>query len=189
VPRPSSPLGAKASTRCPSLELAHAQPQAHILAGYRPPGYSSPVSGLPPSGLLEPSAPRGGPQAARGTAGQPASSHAYRRLPRAKHGVFAPPGRRAPASLHTHAQARCHRPHTSGRRASRLLHGHDSLHDVIRTVDRRTAHTATKAVMRAPPHLEIPGSDHVVSSVPPEWWAWADLNGRPHAYQACALTS
>jgi hypothetical protein len=21
------------------------------------------------------------------------------------------------------------------------------------------------------------------------WWAWADLNGRPHAYQACALTS
>jgi hypothetical protein len=22
----------------------------------------------------------------------------------------------------------------------------------------------------------------------PGWWAWADLNGRPHAYQACALT-
>ena len=21
------------------------------------------------------------------------------------------------------------------------------------------------------------------------WWAWADSNGRPHAYQACALTS
>jgi len=21
------------------------------------------------------------------------------------------------------------------------------------------------------------------------WWAWADLNGRPHAYQACALTN
>jgi hypothetical protein len=21
------------------------------------------------------------------------------------------------------------------------------------------------------------------------WWAWADLNGRPHAYQACALAS
>ena len=20
------------------------------------------------------------------------------------------------------------------------------------------------------------------------WWAWADLNSRPHAYQACALT-
>ncbi len=28
VPRPSSPLGTKAFTRCPSLELAHAQPQA-----------------------------------------------------------------------------------------------------------------------------------------------------------------
>ena len=24
---------------------------------------------------------------------------------------------------------------------------------------------------------------------PNAWWAWADLNGRPHAYQACALTS
>ena len=23
----------------------------------------------------------------------------------------------------------------------------------------------------------------------PGWWAWADLNGRPHAYQACALTN
>jgi hypothetical protein len=21
------------------------------------------------------------------------------------------------------------------------------------------------------------------------WWAWVDLNYRPHAYQACALTS
>jgi hypothetical protein len=28
VPRPSSPLGAKASTRCPYFALAHAQPQA-----------------------------------------------------------------------------------------------------------------------------------------------------------------
>ena len=22
-----------------------------------------------------------------------------------------------------------------------------------------------------------------------KWWAWGDLNLRPHAYQACALTS
>ena len=22
-----------------------------------------------------------------------------------------------------------------------------------------------------------------------EWWVWLDLNQRPHAYQACALTS
>jgi hypothetical protein len=22
----------------------------------------------------------------------------------------------------------------------------------------------------------------------PNWWAWMDLNHRPHAYQACALT-
>ena len=23
----------------------------------------------------------------------------------------------------------------------------------------------------------------------PGWWAWVDLNYRPHAYQACALTT
>ena len=28
-----------------------------------------------------------------------------------------------------------------------------------------------------------------LSSVICTWWAWADLNGRPHAYQACALTN
>jgi hypothetical protein len=30
-----------------------------------------------------------------------------------------------------------------------------------------------------------------LSYVPVEekWWAWADLNCRPHAYQACALTN
>ena len=29
-----------------------------------------------------------------------------------------------------------------------------------------------------------------LSYVPIEkWWAWADLNCRPHAYQACALTN
>ncbi len=31
-----------------------------------------------------------------------------------------------------------------------------------------------------PPHPKGPAE---------RWWAWADLNGRPHAYQACALTS
>jgi hypothetical protein len=24
---------------------------------------------------------------------------------------------------------------------------------------------------------------------PLSWWAWADLNGRPHPYQGCALTN
>ena len=27
------------------------------------------------------------------------------------------------------------------------------------------------------------------SPIEPEWWAWKDLNFRPHAYQACALTT
>ena len=26
-------------------------------------------------------------------------------------------------------------------------------------------------------------------AIPPIWWAWEDLNFRPHAYQACALTT
>jgi hypothetical protein len=35
VPRPSSPLGAKAFTRCPSLKLAHAQPQTRKIRDQR----------------------------------------------------------------------------------------------------------------------------------------------------------
>ena len=39
-----------------------------------------------------------------------------------------------------------------------------------------------------------PGQARATTAAPPRrgsaaWWAWADLNGRPHAYQACALTS
>ncbi len=28
-----------------------------------------------------------------------------------------------------------------------------------------------------------------LSYTPIKWWAWKDSNFRPHAYQACALTS
>ena len=28
-----------------------------------------------------------------------------------------------------------------------------------------------------------------LSYTPDKWWVWMDLNHRPHAYQACALTS
>ena len=28
-----------------------------------------------------------------------------------------------------------------------------------------------------------------LSYTPNNWWAWLDLNQRPHAYQACALTN
>ena len=37
-----------------------------------------------------------------------------------------------------------------------------------------------------------PRSVHAVPSwrhILIEWWAWEDLNFRPHAYQACALTT
>ena len=28
-----------------------------------------------------------------------------------------------------------------------------------------------------------------LSYTPDKWWAWKDLNFRPHAYQACALAT
>jgi hypothetical protein len=28
-----------------------------------------------------------------------------------------------------------------------------------------------------------------LSYTPVSWWVWVDLNHRPHAYQACALTN
>jgi hypothetical protein len=88
-------------------------------------------------------------------------------------------------------------------------HGHDSLHDFNRTqgkaapTDRtvrraRLAHDPRSRCQRTrqgtsrPPLcvLRHPSSPTPVGGLAHAcWWAWADLNGRPHAYQACALTS
>ena len=35
----------------------------------------------------------------------------------------------------------------------------------------------------------VPGASPVPAAAGLAWWAWVDLNYRPHAYQACALTS
>src|SRR3954466_14327681 len=39
------------------------------------------------------------------------------------------------------------------------------------------------------PHRPLEGGRTAAPRGRADWWAWADLNGRPHAYQACALTS
>ena len=96
VPRPSSPLGAKASTRCPSLELAHAQPQARAAARGRGQRADDAEAETP-------------------TSRRPVSCRCILQprptvLSGAKHESSLPPGRRAPAYLHTHAQARTRRP-------------------------------------------------------------------------------
>ena len=43
----------------------------------------------------------------------------------------------------------------------------------------------------APPAHHVPGATPVPAAAAHRvaWWAWVDLNYRPHAYQACALTS
>ena len=35
----------------------------------------------------------------------------------------------------------------------------------------------------------LPGRQSRSGAPPGKWWAWKDLNFRPHAYQACALTN
>ncbi len=49
----------------------------------------------------------------------------------------------------------------------------------IRTDDIRLAKAALYQLSYGP----------VVATSWGSWWAWADLNCRPHAYQACALTN
>ena len=63
---------------------------------------------------------------------------------------------------------------------------------------RTTDHTVRRA--RSPSQLAVPDARRPasetfcrslfsLSSGICTWWAWAELNGRPHAYQACALTN
>jgi hypothetical protein len=143
VPRPSSPLGAKASTRCPSRARPRPAPKPrqarpeNRCASIAPTGATGPgVTAYPCPGTTEP---------------PPA-------VPRPRRLLLSCP-----------------------------LHGHDSLHDVKTSTTARAAPVrATRAkLVRASPKdgCPPPGSPHAW------WWAWADLNGRPHAYQACALAS
>lgn len=144
VPRPSSPLGAKASTRCPCFP--------------RPPQRQAPLP-LPQERGPGVAGPR--PEASASTS--TSHTHAARRAPERKD------QEESAAGL---ASAR---PTRAARVAPRAPEG---------TGLRRHHHTMCKehaAGSAGPRHRATPERG--------TWWAWADLNGRPHAYQACALTS
>src|SRR5262249_2495607 len=57
---------------------------------------------------------------------------------------------------------------------------------------RRTENCSSMPVTGTSHHLTMSKQHrpaHSTREAGNAWWAWADLNGRPHAYQACALTS
>ena len=55
-----------------------------------------------------------------------------------------------------------------------------------RTDDLRLAKPALSQLSYAP--FSNIGCEYFGSVAIEKWWAWVDLNYRPHAYQACALT-
>jgi hypothetical protein len=52
-----------------------------------------------------------------------------------------------------------------------------------RTDDLKLAKLPLSQLSYGPTHLQTCHHSFV------EWWAWVELNYRPHAYQACALTT
>ena len=105
--------------------------------------------------------------------------------------LVAPGCRRRPGTKHTHANdAPC--PQTE-----RPKKGRDARLAGARHA-RRTRGIAPPCPHGRAPHHHLtmskqhdppPGPPCAGEAVRAAWWAWADLNGRPHAYQACALTS
>ena len=198
VPRPSSPLGAKASTRCPCF------PRPPPATTARPAPRDLRSRGAPPIG-----APR------RRKTGRRRSGPRCRKLiPATTTKPGCPPAPEAARRQHTHARcAPC--PQTEGPRERQNARLADARHA------RRTAHGSLHAPCprtgtSSPPHDvqtassqprpreaaagkrgSLPGrpghsqahDGRRASKPAASWWAWADLNGRPHAYQACALTS
>ena len=64
----------------------------------------------------------------------------------------------------------------------REMVGGDGGADRDRTDDLRLAKPALSQLSYSPTRAALLGGL-------PDWWAWEDLNFRPHAYQACALTN
>jgi hypothetical protein len=181
VPRPSSPLGAKASTRCPCFP--------------RPtPATTAP---RPAKGRV-----RRSPTMGESNNLQKAYPCFLDARPRRK---------RRRACVHACQRPLAQRRTKAQRPALVPANGLSSpLHDVK---DRAAGVPAAGRPARKPkaaPGSCAPGqagkgfpwafgartgqAAHRGAAAPPgaateRWWAWADLNGRPHAYQACALTS
>ena len=60
-----------------------------------------------------------------------------------------------------------------------------------RTDDLLLAKQALSQLSYTPVGAMVPpetSGDKRITTDPGKWWAWVDLNYRPHAYQACALT-
>jgi hypothetical protein len=177
VPRPSSPLGAKASTRCPSrarprpaprprcarpdvrcrrsdVRRQRADPACMLLHHPRP--LSEALRRIAPTGATRP-----------GVSAYPCPGTTDR-----------PPKPRSP-NPKGWTQARSVSPvmpASRSRLASRCqnVHGHTA---------RSGGAPISSLSGWLQKDLRPPATTHAC------WWAWADLNGRPHAYQACALTS
>ena len=160
VPRPSSPLGAKASTRCPSRARPRPAPRPRFAAR----GQRSEIR--PGRSACTLSSASGALRQHRPYQGRPGVS------------AYPCPG--------TTDQPR----KTRGSRRPLLscpLHGHNSLHDVKTS---RGPHRPVGRARRSRLSGQLQGRQrHPLDLTHACWWAWADLNGRPHAYQACALTS
>ena len=181
VPRPSSPLGAKASTRCPCFPRptpATTAPPGHEHGrthACRRMGDSS-VNSLYNEALASGTD-------ARASIPMPFDAPAHRRKKR---------GRRIA----------CQRPSThDARRLERTFMPADGLyHHHTMSKEQSPAYLAATGIATMPqPSCRggaslsgRPGRNPSHEGTHPKmraWWAWADLNGRPHAYQACALTN
>ena len=92
--------------------------------------------------------------------------------------LFAPPGPRAPASSHTHAQVQP-RPRLRGPRLD-LLHGHDLLHDVKRAETQSSSTAARNRPGLAPQTVSVPSSAGPHARAMPM---------RPSDLDLCPLTS
>jgi hypothetical protein len=220
VPRPSSPLGAKASTRCPCFPrpppaTTATPPRAACCGCTGTPARPAGAPHRPGQEQEEAIVPAGGGFQRQLTI--PQSLVCPRRRPEAApqrqaypcHDVPAPDGRpRRRAERRRLADAR--RTHDAGRvdrstamPAQRAPHHHHLTMSKQHATWPPPQRTAAPWPNGVPFREAGPGPGHERSLHRPrpakgavfpwnaseQWWAWADLNGRPHAYQACALTS
>ena len=159
VPRPSSPLGAKASTRCPC---------------FPPP---PPATTTNPAGRnRHKHACQNRQDQGRGPSQEDSSDYYHK-------GPFLRGTARIPMPDARPAQE-TERPRRRGR-----------TRDLPMPVTHDARRIAPSCPRRAPHHHLTMSKQHRPATTLAcaergnAWWAWADLNGRPHAYQACALTS
>ena len=162
VPRPSSPLGAKASTRCPCFP-----PPPPATTTDHAPHEVCDFTGAPPGGARHRRTRGGGRR------------------------------RRIPATT-TKGRPCEERPAYPCQMTSRPQDGKTNKRPERRLADARRArrtkdHSLVPATGTSSPPHDVQTAKACHASPQEEdgnaWWAWADLNGRPHAYQACALTS